>query len=356
MRTLMTCLVLAVLLCSCAAPWRPGPAQTGAAQPAPTRPSPTTPPRAVIIDTDMAADDWMAILYLLNRPDIAVEAITVSGTGEAHCGPGIRNVYGLLALAHYQAIPVACGRTTPLEGHHAFPDDWRIAVDNLFGMTLPKGQISGSALDAMTILTSTIQESRTKVTLLALGPLTNLGETLEKTPSLVDRIEMVYVMGGAVDVPGNIASSGSGIANDVAEWNIYVDPHAASLVFASGAPITLVPLDATNFVKVTPAFYARLARNHNSAEAAFIYDLYSQNRSFYESGTLYFWDPSAAAILTDQSIAAFKSRALCVVEREGRKSGQLVTQSGCSNIRFAYSINRPEFEILFLNTLNGRAE
>src|SRR5512142_1136387 len=81
--------------------------------------------------------------------------------------------------------------------------------------------------------------------------------------------------GGAVDAPGNIASSGSGIANDVAEWNMYVDPHAASIVFASGAPITLVPLDATNFVKVTPTFYDRLTRNHSTPEASFVYDLYT---------------------------------------------------------------------------------
>ena len=76
-------------------------------------------PRPVIIDTDMAGDDWLAILYLLNRPDVSVQAITVTGTGEAHCGPGIKHALSLTALAGQPDIPVSCGRETPLQGDHA---------------------------------------------------------------------------------------------------------------------------------------------------------------------------------------------------------------------------------------------
>jgi len=86
-------------------------------------------PRPLIIDTDMAMDDWLAILYLLQRKDYDVVAITVVGTGEAHCAPGVRNARGLLALAGYKQIPVACGRETPFDGGHAFPDEWRTGVD-----------------------------------------------------------------------------------------------------------------------------------------------------------------------------------------------------------------------------------
>src|SRR5262245_2081040 len=84
----------------------------GCAEPTPTEvasaPStiPAGPPRPVIIDTDMGADDWLAILYLLRRPDIDVLAISVAGTGETHCAPGVRNALGLLELARYRNIPV----------------------------------------------------------------------------------------------------------------------------------------------------------------------------------------------------------------------------------------------------------
>ena len=90
----------------------------------------------MIIDTDMAADDWLAILYLLMRPDVDVKAITVTGAGEAHCGQGTRNARNLLALAGRPDIPVTCGREKPLEGTHAFPQAWREAVDNLLGLEL----------------------------------------------------------------------------------------------------------------------------------------------------------------------------------------------------------------------------
>ena len=69
--------------------------------------------KPVVVDTDMAADDWMAILYLLQQSDVDVKAITVAGTGEAHCAPGVQNALDLAVLAGRPEIPVACGRETP---------------------------------------------------------------------------------------------------------------------------------------------------------------------------------------------------------------------------------------------------
>ena len=89
-----------------------------------------------MIDTDMAGDDWLAILYLLSRPEVEVEGITVTGTGEAHCEPGVGHALELVALAGEPDIPVACGRETPLSGD-TFPDEWREGVDALLGHDLP---------------------------------------------------------------------------------------------------------------------------------------------------------------------------------------------------------------------------
>ena len=118
-----------------------------------SRPAPTAPAhlRPVIIDTDMAGDDWMAILYLLQRTDIAVKAITVAGTGEAHCGPGVEHALGLAALAGKPgSIPAACGRETPLVGSQVFPDAWRKSVDSLNGLSLPAGQNPAPGQSALT--------------------------------------------------------------------------------------------------------------------------------------------------------------------------------------------------------------
>lgn len=323
--------------------------------PRPTSTPFTGTPRPVIIDTDMAGDDWMAILYLLNRPDISVEAITVTGTGEAHCEPGVRNAMRLTALAGQSDIPVSCGRETPLQGNHTFPAAWRERVDALAGLTLPDNPISPSPQSAVELLTAVIQSSPDKMTILALGPLTNLAEILQAGPELKDKIEMLYIMGGAVDVPGNVGFSNAGIDNPFAEWNIYVDPHAAALVFRSGVSITLIPLDATNHAPVTDGFVKRIKNDRQTPEAKFVFDLLTKTeyRDFIQMGGYYFWDTLSAAILTDSSLATFENKTLIVVEAEGRNSGQTQVSENGASIRVAVNADGERFEQLFLDALNA---
>src|SRR5215467_9858351 len=149
-------LALSLLVAACAAVSDTLPSVRQTALPVGTA---TTTPRSFVVDTDMAADDWMALLYLLRRPDVAVKAITVTGTGEAHCGPGMRHALGLVALANRGDIPVACGRDTPLQGAHAFPSAWRADVDNLYGLALPNATTSIAQQNAVDLLTSVIQSS-----------------------------------------------------------------------------------------------------------------------------------------------------------------------------------------------------
>src|SRR4030095_13561440 len=78
-------------------------------------------PKPVILDVDMAHEDMFSALFLLSHPNADLLAITVSGTGEAHCEPGVRNALGLVALSGREDIPVACGSETPLVGEHEFP-------------------------------------------------------------------------------------------------------------------------------------------------------------------------------------------------------------------------------------------
>jgi inosine-uridine nucleoside N-ribohydrolase len=308
----------------------------------------------VVIDTDMAADDWMAILYLLQRPEVEVKAITVTGTGEAHCGPGTRNALDLAALAGNAGIPVSCGREDPLLGEHTFPASWRDMVDNLAGLTLPANPNPPSSQTAVELLTSVIQDAPQRVVLVTLGPLTNVAEALQNEPSLVDNLEMIYIMGGAVHVPGNLQVPGVETDNLVAEWNIYVDPHAAALVIDSGAPITLVPLDATNSAPLTMDFYRRLAADHSTPEANFVFQLLTQMQDFINSGEYYFWDPLAAAVPIDESLVTIQSQALIVIEEEGPESGRTLAAEDGSSVRLCTAADGAAFEELFLNTLDGR--
>jgi inosine-uridine nucleoside N-ribohydrolase len=345
-------IVVSLLLAACGPVSGTGKSARATALPVPSSAASTVPPQPVVIDTDMAADDWMALLYLLRRPDVAVEAITVTGAGEAHCEPGTRHALGLVALANRGVIPVACGRTTPLEGNHAFPAPWRTDVDGLLGLTLPPTTTTAARQNAVGLLTSVIQSSPQPVVLLTLGPLTNVAEAVQRTPALVKKLAMIFIMGGAVEVPGNIDESGTGITNHVAEWNLYVDPHAAQVVLASGAPITLVPLDATNHVPVTDTFYQRLKADHVSPVADFVFEVLTQRYIWIQSGSYYFWDPLAAAILTDERLATWQTRALGIIETEGPESGRALPSAGGALVRVAVSASGSRFEPLFLSTLN----
>ena len=310
--------------------------------------------RLVVIDTDMAADDWLAILYLLQRPDIAVLAITVSGTGEAHCGPGVANARGLLELTGYPAIPVSCGRETPLRGDHAFPAAWREGSDGLQGLRLPPAAGPAETRPAPVLLAAVIEAAPRPVTLLALGPLTNVAEALQSMPGLGTKLAGITIMGGAVTVPGNIAESAVPVANPHAEWNIYIDPYAASIVFQSGAPLTLIPLDATNHVPVNPAFYAQIKAQHTTPAATFAYDLLAKNPDFVQSGDYHFWDSLTAATLTDPALVTFQEMRLRVVEAEGPESGRTLPDATGVPARVAVSADAPGFERIFLATLNGQ--
>ncbi|UCE00251.1 MAG: nucleoside hydrolase [Chloroflexota bacterium] len=331
MKTRCFALILAILLVACkgAAPVQP--AESG---------------RYVVIDADMGKNSVMEILYLLQAEGVDVKAITVAGDGEAHCQPGMRTALGLLALTGNEDIPVACGREKPLKGDFTFPQIFRAGADNLAEiLELPAGG-EPSKMDAVALLTSVIEAAPNKATLFAEGPLTNLGEALQARPDLVDKIEMVYIMGGALEVPGNVEEQPS------AEWNIYVDPYAANLVFASGAPVTLIPLDATNHAPATEHSFRAFEQNHSTPAAKVIYNLMRNNPSFYQSGENYFWDPLAAAILTDPSLGTIEALKV-EVEESGAEIGRTRVSEQGSLIQAATSADSERFLELFLSVLNG---
>ncbi len=312
--------------------------------------------RPLFIDTDMAVDDAMAILYLLQHPDFEVKGITVSGTGFAHVEAGVRNALNLAAAVNRSKIPVAAGDTIALNGvNHVnqIPAEWRVDADRLGGLTLSTNPNPPVAESAEHFLGDEILDSKEKVTLVALGPLTNIALALQIHPGLQNKIAKIYIMGGAVDVPGNIQWGGVE-NNTVAEWNIYLDPHAADVVFRSGIPIVLVPLDATDLAPVHMTFFNRLSADRTTSSATLVYQIMDSLKSAFDDW-YYFWDPLAAAIATDESLVIVQTKKLVVVTAETDESGRTKTDNTngspvgvCAGTRLA------DFEMLFLDVLNGR--
>jgi len=312
-------------------------------------------PVPVIIDTDMGSDDWMAMLILLRSPKVDVKAVTVTGTGLAHIEAGTKNALDLLALASHESVPVAKGSSTPLRGSHTFPKDWRENTDGLWGLTLHPNRHPPVDKTAVDTIISVIEGSAEKVTLFAIGPLTNIASALLKAPNIKANLKMIYVMGGAVYVPGNVEGKNPEIMNTGAEWNMYIDPYSASVVFASGAPVTLIPLDATNQVPVTLDFYGRLKEVRTTPEADFFFKILTQRLDWINKRQFFFWDQLAAAVLLDESLAIIQKIPIKVVESEGAESGCTIPdENSGSRIRICTSADSARFENLILNVLNGR--
>src|SRR5262249_556294 len=110
--------------------------------------------------------------------------------------------------------------------------------------------------------------------------------------------------------------------------------------------------DATNHVPVTESFYQRLQADHASPVAGFVFDVLTQRHALIQSGGFYFWDPLAAAILTDESLATLQPRALIINEKEGSESGRTQLSVRGVTVRVAVSATPARFEQLFLHTLN----
>ncbi len=186
----------------------------------------------VIIDTDPGTDDAIALIAALNSPEFEVMALTTVA-GNASLPDATRNALGLLACLRRSDIPVYVGADTPLIGQFQFAENYH----GPGGMTtpLPEPETSPDPVPAEQYIRDAVRDSGDDLTIIALGPLTNVALAILGEPDIKDRIKEIFVMGGAVEVGGNVTP--------YAEFNIYDDPRAANVVFDSGIPITLVGLD-----------------------------------------------------------------------------------------------------------------
>src|SRR5690606_23555459 len=252
----------------------------------------------VIIDTDVDIDDWMAMLYLLKHPRVDVLGITTTGVGAAHLTPGTANANNLLMFTAHTRTPVARGTSAPLIYSNQFPNSIRDGVDSVFGLTLPTNPNPIDPRPAVQFLYETLTASPEPVTVLAIGGLTNLGTLFTEHPEVKSKIARIVVMGGAIDVEGNVYTVDNNYLNKVAEWNIFLDVLGAQRVLSSGVPITLVPIDASNYVPLDKALYNRFSAHRTSRAAGFIHDALTADIAFVMSSDFFFWDPLAAAVVT----------------------------------------------------------
>jgi inosine-uridine nucleoside N-ribohydrolase len=320
----------------------------------PTRPAPVTKmvQAPVIVDTDAGADDLLALAFLLGRRDVRIEAITVVN-GLCHVSDGVNNILRLLQLAGHPDIPVYAGATEPLSGSAAFPAVWRKDADTLPGVTLPTATAKPQAESAMSFLTRRLGEARRPVRILALGPLTNIGSVLRVEAWAVQDIQEIVIMGGALKVPGNLGDGGYFRTNNTtAEWNFYLDPLAASIVFSSGAPIRLIPLDATQQVPIKTELLDTLVKDGKTPMEKFAAEILTTQKKNIAEGIYFAWDPLAAVALANSDAVSTTPMAISIT-LFGPETGRSVAAAlgKLPNAQVAMTANAALFRRDFLEAL-----
>ena len=348
----------AVLLVAAACtPTSSAPPSTGAvATPAPGTASPSDAAERIrlVVDTDMAPDDVVAIASLVRDPRVELLAITVVGTGEAHCPGGMYVARSVLTMLEAEPIPVACGRETPIGDAEPFPDAWRDGADVANGLRLASPAFltdSRPAPQVLVDLATTEAAAGRTLTILTLGTLTNLAEAAALDTGFTSRVRVTSML-GAIDVPGNVSPNGE--PNPVAEWNAHADPSAVRAVLEAAFDLTLVPLDATNDVPLTRDLYAELGTDHAAGPADLVYELWSVN-TFMLDGGYHLWDPLSAAVIRDPSLVQAREARVRVVEGVGIDGGQLVEDPAGARVTIATSADRARFEALLLAGLRTGA-
>lgn len=285
--------------------------------------------RTVIVDTDPGTDDALALMMAMNTPGLLIEGITTVG-GNATLSDTTDNALRLVEHldGRKSAIPVAVGAGQPLRG--SFTHAYHVHGADGLGVPLPAPTLKPLGMSAVEFMADRAAEAAGKLTLIALGPLTNVAAALDTYPDLLGALAEVVVMGGAFEVPGNVTP--------YAEFNIHEDPWAADAVFASGVPVTVVGLDVTRQTSMHrrdgPQWFEGASRSALLGNRI----LANRFRERSEAREFYLHDPLAVAAAIEQDVLTCRPAQVSVVT-DGDERGRTVARYGDGTVRVAVGVD-----------------
>ncbi|WP_158794136.1 nucleoside hydrolase [Granulicella sp. L60] len=252
----------------------------------------------VIIDTDPGVDDAFALMLALQSPELKVEAVTAVA-GNLPLGITLPNALRLVEICDRADIPVAGGAAAPLIRRQVTAASAH-GENGLGGVELPEPKITPVKEHAADLICRIANQSPGEVTLIGLGPLTNIALALRADPTLSKAVKGIVLMGGSLS-GGNVTPA--------AEFNFYVDPEAASIVFNSGIPITMVGLDVTRKVELTESYIRQLEAGKNKpsqAAARIARAIMATYKKHGQNGGPTLHDPLAVSALIRPNILTFE--------------------------------------------------
>jgi inosine-uridine nucleoside N-ribohydrolase len=277
---------------------------------------PASAAKKIIIDTDPGTDDALAIMLALNSPELDVRAITVV-PGNVTAEMGLDNALRLVSLAGRCDIPVARGAQHPLFQKLITAQFWH-GRNGLGNVQLPPSKCRVDPTFGPDLIIRLIHASPHEITLVPVGPLTNIALAVEKDPSIVALVKEVVIMGGSIS-GGNV--------NGAAEANIFNDPEAAQIVFQAGwNSLVMSGLEVGNKALFTPSHLDQLAKTHGPIND-FVYSilkyLETLTQQFGGDG-VQMYDPSAVAIAIDASLVKVQAMHVDVETRGEFTRGETV--------------------------------
>jgi len=249
--------------------------------------------KKIIIDTDPGTDDAMALMLALNSPELDVRAITVV-PGNVTAQQGLENALRMISLANRCDIPVAAGAQHPLFQKLITAEFWH-GKNGLANIELPPSKCKVDSRFGPDLIIEMVHAAPHEITLVPIGPLTNIALALEKDPTIVPLVKEVIIMGGSI-TGGNVNAS--------AEANIYNDPEAAQIVFQAGWPLTMVGLDVGDKTLFSKKYLDQLGQTRGPMNdfiykvAHFLIDLSAQ----FGSNGAPMYDPLAIGVAIDASL------------------------------------------------------
>lgn len=299
----------------------------------------------VIIDTDMSFDDYVAVMYLLQHPNIDVVGIT-SVHGVASLGAGTENIRRLLALTEQESIPVAIGAAAPLTSERQFPATWSNVMNNALRPTLP--QVPAAKLPSATsLMHEVVSESPNEVTIIALGPLTNVAELFTQDAAIATQIGRIVIGGGAIDAP-NPTPDGE------KDWNLWLDPAANDIVLNAGTQLWVTPLDLTHYDLLFDSDFASRWVATNQYNDSKLMTLIPSVLIAAAGQSQPIWDMVTAAVVTNPEVCTnWQALSLSTIHGEGETAGFLqVNQTGPVNAQVCMQGDQTTFETAILNGTN----
>lgn len=308
----------------------------------------------VLIDTDPGIDDALALILALRSPELDVRGITVVH-GNVPVDRGTRNAFRILDLIGRRDVPVSSGAAVPLLRELRTAEIVH-GADGLADLITTEVDASPDGTAGPAFLVRTLEAAVQPITIITLGPLTNVAIALAFAPHLAERIERIVTMGGAVRSEGN--------ATPAAEFNILADPEAAAIVLRSGVPVTLVPLDATMRAIFPGDWSKRLRHSDDDVErfagalATHVTDIY---RKYYGIDGFALHDPLAVAVAIDPSLVEGQDLWVAVDTGDGLTAGKTFADFwhipqpwGEPNARVALDVDADRFLTMFCQRLFGR--